>query len=53
MKEIQFFLEQYQKTMELGKNRCKCNFEPNCITVNYNGSVGEAFYQKDPFGGVR
>ena len=21
----------------------------NCITVNYNGSVGEAFYQKDPF----
>lgn len=24
-------------------------YEPNCITVNYNGSVGEAFYQKDPF----
>lgn len=24
-------------------------FEGNCITVNYNGSVGEAFYQKDPF----
>lgn len=24
-----------------------CN--SNCITVNYNGSVGEAFYQKDPF----
>ncbi|MCI8416739.1 MAG: S-CspCI protein [Lachnospiraceae bacterium] len=23
--------------------------KPNCITVNYNGSVGEAFYQKDPF----
>lgn len=23
--------------------------EPNCITVNYNGSVGEAFYQKEPF----
>jgi len=22
---------------------------PNCITVNYNGSVGEAFYQKEPF----
>lgn len=22
----------------------------NCITVNYNGSVGEAFYQADPFG---
>lgn len=21
----------------------------NCITVNYNGSVGEAFYQKEPF----
>jgi restriction endonuclease S subunit len=21
----------------------------NCITVNYNGSVGEAFYQNDPF----
>ncbi len=24
-------------------------YSPNCITVNYNGSVGEAFYQKDPF----
>lgn len=24
-------------------------YEGNCITVNYNGSVGEAFYQKDPF----
>lgn len=24
-------------------------WEPNCITVNYNGSVGEAFYQSDPF----
>jgi hypothetical protein len=24
-------------------------FEPNCITVNYNGSVGEAFYQSNPF----
>lgn len=22
---------------------------PNCITVNYNGSVGEAFYQAKPF----
>lgn len=22
---------------------------PNCITVNYNGSVGEAFYQEEPF----
>ena len=22
---------------------------PNCITVNYNGSVGEAFYQEQPF----
>lgn len=21
----------------------------NCITVNYNGSVGEAFYQSEPF----
>jgi type I restriction enzyme M protein len=21
----------------------------NCITVNYNGSVGEAYYQKEPF----
>jgi len=24
-------------------------FLPNCITVNYNGSVGEAFYQIEPF----
>lgn len=24
-------------------------FKPNCITVNYNGSVGEAFYQIKPF----
>jgi len=24
-------------------------YEPNCITVNYNGSVGEAFYQTSPF----
>ena len=24
-------------------------WEPNCITVNYNGSVGEAFYQSKPF----
>lgn len=24
-------------------------WEPNCITVNYNGSVGEAFYQSEPF----
>lgn len=24
-------------------------FEPNCITVNYNGSVGEAFYQREAF----
>jgi len=24
-------------------------FQPNCITVNYNGSVGEAFYQSRPF----
>lgn len=23
--------------------------QPNCITVNYNGSVGEAFYQNKPF----
>ena len=23
--------------------------KPNCITVNYNGSVGEAFYQHEPF----
>ncbi len=24
-------------------------YPPNCITVNYNGSVGEAFYQSQPF----
>ena len=24
-------------------------FKENCITVNYNGSVGEAFYQPQPF----
>lgn len=24
-------------------------WNPNCITVNYNGSVGEAFYQEKPF----
>ncbi len=24
-------------------------WEANCITVNYNGSVGEAFYQPKPF----
>ena len=24
-------------------------YSPNCITVNYNGSVGEAFYQFKPF----
>jgi hypothetical protein len=24
-------------------------FKHNCITVNYNGSVGEAFYQSNPF----
>lgn len=24
-------------------------WESNCITVNYNGSVGEAFYQSEPF----
>ncbi|MDR2043389.1 MAG: restriction endonuclease subunit S [Clostridium sp.] len=24
-------------------------YQPNCITVNYNGSVGEAFYQSAPF----
>ena len=24
-------------------------FPPNCITVNYNGSVGEAYYQFEPF----
>lgn len=26
-----------------------CPWKPNCITVNYNGSVGEAFYQPEPF----
>lgn len=24
-------------------------YEGNCITVNYNGSVGEAYYQENPF----
>ena len=24
-------------------------FKPNCITINYNGSVGESFYQIKPF----
>ena len=24
-------------------------WEPNCVTINYNGSVGEAFYQSEPF----
>ena len=24
-------------------------WKENCITVNYNGSVGEAFYQSEPF----
>lgn len=24
-------------------------FKANCITVNYNGSVGESFYQSEPF----
>ena len=24
-------------------------YSPNCITINYNGSVGEAFYQFEPF----
>jgi hypothetical protein len=24
-------------------------FQPNCLTVNYNGSVGETFYQTEPF----
>ena len=24
-------------------------YEGNCITVNYNGSVGEAYYQETPF----
>lgn len=25
------------------------NHQGNCLTVNYNGSVGEAFYQNEPF----
>ena len=29
--------------------KVKDQYEPNCITVNYNGSVGEAFYQIEPF----
>ncbi len=24
-------------------------WQPNCITINYNGSVGESFYQSEPF----
>lgn len=24
-------------------------WKPNCITINYNGSVGETFYQSEPF----
>ncbi|MDR3216978.1 MAG: restriction endonuclease subunit S [Clostridiaceae bacterium] len=24
-------------------------FQPNCLTVNYNGSVGKTFYQTEPF----
>lgn len=33
------------------KIRCEeeDQYKPNCITVNYNGSVGEAFYQYEPF----
>ena len=31
------------------KIEASCYWEPNCITVNYNGSVGEAFYQAEPF----
>lgn len=31
-------------TCEQG-DQCK----PNCITINYNGSVGESFYQAEPF----
>lgn len=31
---------------KIATNYC---WEPNCITVNYNGSVGEAFYQVEPF----
>ena len=35
------------------RQKIKCDdsdlYEPNCITVNYNGSVGEAFYQKESF----
>lgn len=33
------------------REKIETNFywEPNCITVNYNGSVGEAFYQSKPF----
>ena len=31
------------------KIRIDNTWQPNCITVNYNGSVGEAFYQSEPF----
>lgn len=35
------------------RQKIKCavedQYEGNCITVNYNGSVGEAFYQKNSF----
>jgi hypothetical protein len=33
------------------REKIETNFtwEANCITVNYNGSVGEAFYQSEPF----
>lgn len=35
------------------RQKIKCKQEDqyaaNCITVNYNGSVGEAFYQHEPF----
>ncbi len=33
------------------RERIETSFQwkPNCITVNYNGSVGEAFYQSEPF----
>jgi hypothetical protein len=28
---------------------CEANHSVNTITVNYNGSVGEAFYQSEPY----
>lgn len=31
------------------KIRAEKLWNANCITVNYNGSVGEAFYQSEPF----